>query len=225
MKGPQIPSRAQLSAAYEELQKKQPELTPDSVVRWAQWSRADARLGEILVNVLSKKFATLNPFEVWSVNRNADCPQALPVLMDFVGLLNSGEAILAWKKTAFSKLPKAPPQMFFVNDGMPKPHRDLKTMRKSLRPYRRWGYFGDADLAPLKGKLLKRTSMGTEERAHHLDELLLRGKPFSVDDYISQCDHRVHRRTAERDLRRCSGLRPQGFTRGRRYKPVQRGDR
>jgi hypothetical protein len=122
----------------------------------------------------------------------------------------------AWARAVTWNLPKGPAQMFFIREGTPNPSRDRPEIERSLKSYLRWGYFGTDNLNGSKpGRKL--TLLGTRERARILSELARKQARITVDDYISACDRKVHRRTAERDLRSSPRLGKRGHTRNAFY--------
>ena len=228
MKGFTVPSRPELEHAYDALQFETQSLTAGHVTLWAGWARLDARLAEILVRALSRRFRELNPLELWETNRVSASPQALLTLVEFARrrLIADGgiesvslPSFEVWSGRLSFGVEPAAPQMFFVRDGQLRPEQDLEVAVASLTPYAQWGFFGNADLAFSKRATSRSSStmMSKSARAEVLQRLINSGRSFSVNDYLAACHGAVHRRTAERDVKEHPLLRPRGRTRARRY--------
>lgn len=218
------PSRGDLESAYSRLLwRDDEEPTAEELVLWSQWARIDPRLAEILVACLLRRFRALSALSLWEENRKSAMPAALAALVDFARLdakrvLPPPEriAFAAWAKTVLWRVPSAPPQLFFLRQGKPRPERDIKEIGQSLRVFRRWGFFGSA--APLDEKHDRRATMLDPcQRRQLLRKLARGGETFTVADYMSACGGRVHRRTAERDLKEWPALRRIGATKAARY--------
>lgn len=225
MKAIGLPDRPQLREAYEILQWKTRSPSPSDLTTWAQWSRVDPRLAEILVRFMEHSFYGINPLLLWETNRASALPQALCLLIEFTRIrakrnLKTAEfkTFEVWRKTVRNGIPPAPPQAFFIFDGMPRPARAIDEAQRSLRPYRRWGFFGSTPIGVEKLKPNPSTLLGKRERSSVLETLIELGSSITVSDYIRACEGRIHRRTAERDLKMHPRLQAKGFTRSRIYK-------
>lgn len=230
MKGEAIPNTSDLVRAFERLQFEPEKVGADSVVLWAQWSRLDPRLGELVVRFLHAHFASLNPFFLWQSNCRAPCPQSLAVLVDFAQYLfenNSPERrdFLPWRAMLLRGLRPVPPQMFFVPQGFLRPERLLDQMTENLKPYAKWGFICETWIAspkkPSRAKGRQKTLLSPEARHLILHGLIDSCREITVEKYLQACEYKIHRRTAERDLRATSRLRAKGFTRARVYVPLQ----
>lgn len=231
MKTVELPTREQLISAYEILQFSHDQLTLDQIVLWSRWSRLDARLGELMALTLASRLESIDAIQLWQKNLQVDQPQSLAVITEFsrlsIELANRDESrnklrlFNSWCAALVHKIAKADPQMYFVIEGLPKPKKMCDDVQASLRYFSRWGYFSTEPLVRLKSEsaLLKRkTRWNTTLRRRALAELMARKSEFTVDDYISECEGQIHRRTAERDLKNSRDLRPVGQTRARAYK-------
>jgi hypothetical protein len=224
MKSVPVPSRPQLLEAYDRLQWDTEAPQAESLVRWAHWTRLDARLAEIFVLFLAQKFRQIHPVSLWEENQKSPLPQALAVLVDFAraelkrgpSIQNSG-AFQNWAKAVQWKLPKCAAQMFFLREGRPKPEQSGADIERSLRPYIKWGFFGAE--GPVSGKKKGKafTTLSSSARASILLELAKTRQPFTVKDYVHACGGQIHVRTAERDLRKKNELSLRGNTRARKY--------
>jgi len=220
MKLAPAPSTAALKKAYEQLEWNPQAISAEQLVKWALWSRIDARLAELVVRHLSKYFWDYNPLLLGEENQRSQ-PQALAVLVEFTKRLiptTSRNRFQLWQKALTQKIAPASPQMFFLRQGMPRPEKDFQQIETTLRPYRRWGYFGNETIGGHKSPAAKITLLGKAERARTLRKLLREKKFISVRDYITACNGQVHPRTAERDLAENKNLLKKGATRGRTYR-------
>lgn len=222
MKLAHVPSTQELAEAYDVLQLNRRPVTPDEWIRWSQWARLDARLGEILVAAIVRTFRDINPFQLWRANRGAAQPQVLLVILEFASLraravLSAAERLefQAWLRIFPMEIEKGQWQLFMIPPGHPAPRRALESFTHSLAPYLKWGFFGREDLAHARAKDL--TLMGKAQRLAILQQILASKKSVSVSDYIAACGGRIHRRTAERDLAELPRLKTKGHTRARRY--------
>lgn len=227
MKGPPVPSRADLARAYESAARYRAKLEPRDAVAFAQWSRLDARLGEILAAAVADRFASWNPYELFRLNAEAAFPQSLLVICEFARLRvarSGGRASRknfdAWFACVSHGASAAAAQSFFLPTGAPKPDAAIREFSESLAPYKRWGYAGRDDLSGEKGERTRasRTLLEKPARAEILRRLLRANAEITVSGYVDACGGRIHRRTAERDLRECGRLRSAGRTRGRVYR-------
>lgn len=109
-------------------------------------------------------------------------------------------------------------QTFFLPEGILKPERSLATAEIAAKAYTRWGFIETESLLPLKNSTASTTELSLTQRRQILERLLKTHTSLTVSDYLEACQHRIHRRTAERDLRSCIVLRPSGSTRAREYR-------
>jgi hypothetical protein len=229
-----VPARTDLQNAYEYLQFKDKSVTTDDLVKWSHWARLDARLAELIVRFIAKRFEAIAPLKLWRVNRASPQPQALAVLIEFAELLlrkhksNIFTEFLIWKKAVLSHLSKASFQMFFVPAGLPDPERLAREIDQQIKPYEKWGFFARDWIALDKPKsnisclVDNRTILSAPARRSALAKLLEQKEEITVADYIAACESRVHRRMAERDLQSSSLVRARGQTRARVYRKIDR---
>ena len=224
-----VPTTADLSEAYEALTWRGATTTVLDWLKWAQWSRLDARLGEILVKAIVNHFRDVNPFELWRTNRGCIQPQVLLVVLEFARIRARRDLsaqdfyeFQQWSAILFEGTVRAPFQSFFLPGGFPKPGQALKIVATSSQPFLKWGFFGVENLAPSKNRTGDATLLKKAQRARILRSLLEQGGIITVTDYIFACGGCVHRRMAERDLLQVKGVRAAGFTRGKRYQIKRR---
>ena len=226
MKGlSRIPDQKKISKAYRALQVFSTSIKVRDLVLWSQWARLDPRLGELLVEYISKFWPRHNPVEINKKLKQQVWPAAFGVLLEQVPFyysqkLNSKK----WNKKLFSHwsrcvmvdIPRAKNEQFFI--GIYK--AGGKLMKEecfySIKPYRQWGYFSK-DLLINKAQLSKRTLIPISQRKTILDELLKSCKTITVQDYLEKMNFQIHRRQAQRDLKNHKKLKPQGQTRGKYY--------
>lgn len=212
-------SEADLLKAYDLFQNHSNEVSERDFIKWIEVCRLDARLCEILIRFLRTNYHCLNPFKIYQLLKKVSAPQALGVLIEFSKLDSLDKDFDCWSECVLWDLEVNTYQMFFVQSSFPKPQRDMKVIEKSLRPYLRWGFFGDEILAPLKKekRTLNSSLIPKEKRLKILDRLFIERDKVTVNTYIEACENMIPRRTAERDLKSLPGLKSQGRTRNKFY--------
>lgn len=231
-----IPCRSELILAYARIeaatnQSRVECLTSDEIVQFAQMSRFDPRLAEMLVHHLSQYFDKINPWEVRILNLKSDWPQSLCALVDIAELLVSSKEKdwkdrkmwKMWKACIQFEITKASFQAFYIGLIAINPQQSQIQIKRNLKPFSAWGYYNqELPISEKRGRL-QRTVISKSQRLELLKSLIRKRPRFTVQDYIEALDHRVHRRQAERDL---AGLRErlvsQGNTRSRSYSKVAR---
>jgi len=218
-----LPNRLQLQNAYEKLQWRFDSVTIAEIVLWSSWSRLDPRLAEILVSFLASHFTRINPYTLRIENLSSLNPQALAVMISFAKIKLKAEKkkdFSLWSTPILNGLLPATPQMFFLREGLPLPQKDVEEIETSLTPYLQWGFFAANSLVTQKNQSSKgsATLLAKDKRLKILRALLRKGKKISVNDYLSACEGKLERRTAERDLKSYSGLKIIGSTRSRLYR-------
>jgi hypothetical protein len=205
----------------------------DQVALWSRWSRVDARLFEIWISAIAKDFNRLNPFLLWKANLQLPEPAVLAVHLEFVrerlertdASFERIEEFRAWREGILYGVKKSPYQMFFISDGRPRPQKALVEISKSLKAFTAWGFFGSESPVSLKAQRSpqsSKTELTRAQREQILADLAKKKKTITVEMYLAAADHRIHRRTAERDLARSALLKPKGFTRSREYQVDRR---
>ena len=220
-----IPNQKQIAQAYKVLQ-----FTPDSVhikslVIWSQWTRLDPRLGEIIIEHLSKFWKKYNPIKLNQQLKQQVWPSVFGVLLEQVPLYYSQhfkskkwnkKLFLHWSKCVMTDIPPAQDEQFFI--GLYK--AGGKLMREecfyAIKPYRHWGYFSK-DLLINKTKASKKTLISISQRKIIIDELLKSHNKLTVQDYLEQINFQIHRRQAQRDLKNYVKLQSCGQTKGKYY--------
>ena len=227
MKTVAVPTRSLLLSAYEKLQWES-HVSVTQLCLWTRWARLDARLAQILVDHIVNHFEAYNALDLWEKNQALSQPQALAVILEFC----QTQARLSlkqkkyvkfqiWKRAIVSQLSPAPFQRFFIREGTLAPERDQKEISENLPSYENWGYyFNEPITSSIKNKRSDstRTLLSSRDRLEILRALMKEKKVFTVNDYMSACHGRIHRRTAERDLEKQNKLKKVGATRSRNYK-------
>ena len=226
MKGlSRIPDQKKISKAYRALQVFPNSIKVKDLVLWSQWARLDPRLGEILVEYISKFWSKHNPLEINKKLKQQVWPAAFGVLLEQVPFYYSQKLknkkwnkklFSHWSKCVMADISRAKNEQFFI--GIYK--AGGKLMKEecfySIKPYRQWGYFSK-DLLINKARLFKGTLIPISQRKAILDELLKSRKKITVQDYLEKMDFQIHRRQAQRDLKNHKKLKPHGQTKGRYY--------
>ena len=226
MKGlSRIPNQKKLVKAYRALQAFPHSVDVEDLVLWSQWARLNPRLGEILVEHISKFWQKHNPVEINQKLEQQAWPAAFGVLLEQVPFYYSQylknkkwnkTLFLNWSKCVMTDISCAKGEQFFI--GIYKAGGKLMEEEcfYSIRPYRRWGYFSK-DLLINKAQSTKKTLISIPQRKAILDELLKSHKKITVQDYLEKMNFQIHRRQAQRDLKSHKRLKPQGETKGKYY--------
>ena len=226
MKGlSRIPNQKNLVKAYRALQAFPHSVDVEDLVLWSQWARLNPRLGEILVEHISKFWQKHNPVEINQKLEQQAWPAAFGVLLEQVPFYYSQylknkkwnkKLFLNWSKCVMTDISCAKGEQFFI--GIYKAGGKLMEEEcfYSIKPYRRWGYFSK-DLLINKAQSTQKTLISIPQRKAILDELLKSHKKITVQDYLEKMNFQIHRRQAQRDLKSHKRLKPQGQTKGKYY--------
>jgi hypothetical protein len=217
------PTLRDLVHALDQLRWQRAKVRVEDLALWCRWARFDMRVAEVLVQFFVDNFSSLQPVQLGRANLSMDFPQCMAVLMDFAETLlprNSRKIFRAWKKTVIVGVQPAPFQNFFF--GMTfKPERLLAEIDRSPKPYRRWGFYSDANLAKQKNAPAKATTIPKRQRQAFLRALFADHPSITVAQYIQALDGQIHPRQAERDLQSFPNVVASGFTRNRRYSQIE----
>ncbi len=221
-----IPNQRQMAKAYKALQ-----FFPDSVhskhlTVWSQWTRLDPRLGEILIEHISKFWQKYNPIELNQRLKQQVWPAVFGVLLEQVPVYYSQhlkskkwnkKLFLHWSKCALTDIAPAQNEQFFI--GLYKAGGKLvkEECFYAIKPYRQWGYFSKDLLINKAAKTYKKTWISISQRKAIIEELLKSHKKITVQDYLEHINFQVHRRQAQRDLKNHTKLQSQGRTKGKYY--------
>lgn len=221
MKTP-IPTESELLKSYEALQFHSSHIDLHRLTQMTLWSRLDARLCEMVVQYIAENFEILPAIVLRKKYFNSDSQPVLCVLVELAEIYLESKGDLTrdwklWKQTLQSGVAPAPFQSFFVNIHSLKPEKFRQQAAKNLSPFSRWGFY--ADRLPISDKLLSknRTRVSPDLRQEVLRELLQDGFGITINDYLKSLNFSIHRRQAERDLKKFPGIQITGFTRNRKY--------
>ena len=227
MKGlKKIPNQRQLSQAYKALQFSPQSVQIKDVVLWSQWTRLDPRLGEILIEYLSKFWQKHNPVEINQQLKQKVWPAVFGVLLEQVPFYCSQylknrkwdkKLFFHWSKCAMTHISPAKNEQFFI--GLYKAGGQLvkEECFYAIKPYRQWGYFSK-DLLINKALPPKKTLISVSQRKAIINELLKSHKRITIRDYLEKINFQIHRRQAQRDLKNYKQLQAYGNTKNRYYK-------
>jgi hypothetical protein len=94
-----------------------------------------------------------------------------------------------------------------------------QSAERALKPFLAWGYLcNDLPVNKASAALRTRTLLGSDARQAILLELGRSHDSFTVEDYLRAAGPGLHRRQAQRDIRRWFGGHTFGETRARRYR-------
>ncbi len=218
-----IPTIKQRAKVYDILLWSKESISSDKLILYSQWVRFDSRLGEIIVNYIFEKFMKYNPLELRKFLTSSPWPQVFLVICEFsehqMEIVKDSrlQEFKAWFEAVKFGFAKIEFQNFFIGLDQINPSQLQKKMKKSLRYYERWGFWGTENLIPSPKNKLPRSLIGKNLRIQVLTQLLSHKNKITVTDYIRALSGAVHPRQAERDLKDYPGIRKTGFTRSRFY--------
>lgn len=200
---------------------KQRPISESDIIQFAQWSRFDPRLGEVLLSFLFQHWIFFDAMKLRKLNLVSAWPQALAVIFDHLVYTakNSPQKmaepslIFAFTELITNGIEPVSYQSYTV--GVFKfAGKELKSRAELPHPlFKKWGFY-ERDLLLPKNIITKtRTSLDRHTRKRILTELLRRRKEITVSDYLEACRHLIHRRQAERDLHDFFRLKKRGQTR------------
>jgi len=183
--------------------------------------RYDARLLSVLVQLILARWADTNPLTLRRRIAEMTCPQALLVVMTFARSAGPDRELAHFLDYVTAGWPRvSPEERFFLDAARPGSRTAARSLGRNLAPYARWGLIGTerpvADMA--SRRTLGRYDARTRRRI--LDDLVDRGEPLTLADYLDAVDHAVSRQQALADLRGCPRLALEGRGRGAVWTPV-----
>ena len=146
MKGlDKIPTQKNLLKAYKALQVLSPPSTVSikTLALWSQWSRLDPRLGEILVQYLSRFWPYISPVALNQALKKEPWPSAFGVLINQVPYcdIKNKAGFRQWSKSVMADIAPAPDELFFIGLYKIGGKQMKNECLYSLKSYRKWGYF------------------------------------------------------------------------------------
>lgn len=220
-----VPSLRDLERAYRKLQSDLESISIAEWALWSQWSRFDPRLAEQWISGLSKQWRDVSPLLLNESLRSHPWPAAAGVLLEQAWVYWDGSQeektlFRAWSRCVMSGVEAAPNELFFIGLRAFAGEAARRDAIESLKPYRKWGYYGRELLVNKALARKKRTLASPGVRRRKLEELLKSRSRITVGDYIDCLGGAVGRRQAELDLQKTPRLKPIGQTQGRFYRAV-----
>ena len=220
-----VPSRVDLIRFYE-IAEGGP-LSPLGLCHLACVARFDPRLAEILVGRLAKAWRLIDPVATNEAVRLSPWPAALGVLAEHAACLMPSKErreFRRWKAAALFGACPADGELFWIGAFQFAGQAAQREADESVKPYRRWGYFGrDWLVNKASSRTPSVTIVPRPERLRILRCLAIEREMtgasfFRLKDYLAALDHRVRPRTAETDLARADFLRRRGERGARVYR-------
>lgn len=215
----QIPQTNDLIGAYNALQS-DPSLPIPKLVLYSMWTRFDPRLGEILIQYISKHWRNLNPMEVEKSLACCAMPYCWGVLCEHVLLIlpkTEHKTFKNWRNCCLSESKKTA-ENYFLGLFSFAGKKQKSEAYNTLPLYRKWGYLSSELMLPLHktgAPARNRTYIPKEERIKKLKKILSDRKSISVNDYLALFEGKVSKRVAELDLN--TYARRSGNTRAATY--------
>ena len=218
-----IPSTRQIAKAYQVLQNKQHPLAPCPVlVHYAQWSRLDPRLGELVVKYISQHWKNLHPIELNNCLQNTVWPAVFGLIIEHISYdykkKNKTELALfnKWSECVLHNVQPAKGELFFIHLYRPGSKLLYEEALYSLKIYKKWGYLA-SDLMFNKFTCSHKVLLSPAQRREVLNKLLKKRKTFKVIDYLKELNFQIPVKQAQRDLKNHLGLSSLGNTRNKIY--------
>lgn len=215
-----IPQSKDLVAAYNQLQSGP--LDETKLIGNLSFARFDPRLAEILVEKVATDWQKIDPYKLNTQLINLPWPATLGVILENAQALLPKTLKLPfnrWKKFAMTDVRPASGELFWIGVFTFGSNAVRAQFEKSLKPYLRWGYFGDEWLAnKARSKKPSKTLISQAHRMRVLKEVAETLPRFYLKDYLHALSHQVQKRTAELDLKNADFLTAHGRTRARVYR-------
>lgn len=183
--------------------------------------RYDPRLLSILLQLVLKRWRSLNPVALREAMGAMRWPQALLVVFEFAKQATSEPELkyfCSYVQAGMSRV--EPAERFFIDAERPASRLAARNLGRNLAAYARWGFVGHE--RPTVDPATKRTLGGYDAstRRRILDSLLERTGGTTLVEYLEAIDHAVSRQQALLDLKAHPQLRVQGHGRGARWEQV-----
>lgn len=217
-----IPSFRELGEAYQVLQIEPERAGLPELAFWSQWSRFDPRLGEQWISHLSRYWKEISPLAFREALLAQPWPAAAGVLLEqaaLIGKTSDKRLFRTWKNCVMSGIEPAPHEQFFIGLRAFAGEEMRQDCLQTLKPYRRWGYFGrEILLNKAQSRQGRSTWISASVRRKTLSALLAKHDRIRVQDYIDALEGAISRRQAQLDLHGFPGLEARGQTQGRSYR-------
>ncbi len=190
------------------------------VVLAAQASRHDPRLLWAVVELLSRRYETLNPLLLRRAARRARWPAALAVALEFARRVDPSDELDAYARFVTAGLAPARGERFFLGSRAFAGTQARRDAEESLAEYKRWGYLGREEPFAKELGTFARGTLDRAERMNLLRRIAERRGAITFAEYADALRGRVSARQASRDLREAEFLVREGRTRGARWRLV-----
>lgn len=189
----------------------------ETVVLASQAARYDPRLLWVLVELVSRASAALNPVRLRAALRDSRWPAALGVVFEFARRVSPGAELEDAFRFVMSGIPKGRGEQFFLSAHAFAGPLARREAEESLSEYKRWGFLSREE--PIAKELGARAhgTLARPERFNLLRRLAGRLGSISLSDYLEALGSKASTRQASRDLATAPFLRRTGATRGARY--------
>lgn len=220
-----IPSLRQMAKAYETLQSRQEGLCLSyrKLSLYAQWSRLDPRLGELVINYISQCWRKLHPIELNNCLQKEVWPAVFGVLLEHISFYYEQKKkkkelslFCKWSECVLYDIQPAKGELFFINLYLPGSRLMYEEALYSLNVYKKWGYLA-GDLMFNKFVFSHKILLTPVQRREALDKLLKKQNAFKVRDYLRELNFQIPVKQAQRDLKKHPRLSSSGNTRNKVY--------
>lgn len=195
-----VPKANDLIAAYNNFVGKQAP-TIEQLLLYAQWSRFDPRLLEILAKYFSDNFFKINPFDFNTLCKKSCWPQTSGVILNHARLLVPDKELFDhWLAICMHQIPPGTGELFFIGLFDFNMKKILRIISRPSRLFLQWGYLHD-EVVLNKANLINRTTLSKSSRTKILKALLRQKKPVSVERYRRLLNYQISVRQAQRDLK------------------------
>lgn len=179
-----------------------------------EWIRYDPRLLSILIMYLKDHYSELNPYLLRKFIKKNASPQTVGVVGEFLKQTKDDQEIkFMFDYLCQGFLPRHD-ELFFIGLHPIGSKIIEKTVAKSLKEYRKWGFLGIEK--PMIDLVTKKTigSYETSYRKKVLKQLLDRNKKITLSTYLEAVNNSISRQQALYDLKHFFALKLMGKGRG-----------
>lgn len=195
-------------------------LSVDELVLCAEWSRIDPRLGEVLIEYLSKNWQSYNPLEINNKLNLSPWPQCMGVIVDHIKLTfkksQNKQLFNTWSACVLAGVTPTSYQAYFIGLYKFAGPLQVKQSINPLKVYSCWGFYS-SHLMFNKNPNVKKTTLSKKNRLQLLKQFVKQNKKITVNSYIEFLNFAITRRQAQRDLSEYKKLTPKGHTRNKTY--------
>lgn len=212
---------ADLQTAYRRLQGTQRgKVSVDELALWSQWTRLDARLGEIIVFWLSQEWKDILAVKLNKAIQKQPWPSVIGVLLEqcleFCIPTDDKKLFTSWMKCVTCDLPNKHQGLYFIRTGQIHTTSITRQVLLSNYFFNKWGFLGK-EIFVNKAKLGKKSYLAKAKRQLLLAQFVTNKQTITVNEYLSFLENLISRRTAELDLKNSKLLKSRGNTKGKSY--------